>query len=227
MPQLRIITLLVLGFVNTFAQDGYPPCEAYEEEGKDTIQSLISFSNTLYLGIDNLLKINCNNLPIKSIKLKTNNGYIFREDECNYLLIPSKAGWADLEISSSLDSNFIFKKRMKVVKLPKPYPLIGFKKLTDSVVLTKKELLETKKFRVESTADIRQEANFYEINDFSIGYTIGRMYMKKTSQSDELTTEMQNIIKSFYPGQMITIQFYIRSEGDLIQSLVPVKIFVY
>ena len=88
-------------------------------------------------------------------------------------------------------------------------------------------LLANQEFKVELSPDLILTDEMYTINDFSVGYKYGSMYVKKNITGDKLTKELLTTIGGLRPGQELDFQFYIKSEGDLIQSLPSVKVIVY
>ncbi len=225
MKKYLFILILFTGF-NAFSQVSFPPCEAFDTTGKGLLKTKTSHSNTLYLGVDNIIEINKDQIQVDSFFVKVENGHLFKESKFKYLLIPSKIGVSKIRIFSKKDSSIIFSSELKVIKLPKPYIVLNKLKIMDTVAISKDAFMISNSFNVELSPDLIMEDEFYTINDFSMGYKYGSVYMRKNTIGNILTVEMQSIIKKMKPGQEIDFQFYLKSEGDLIQSLPPIKVII-
>lgn len=115
-PLLFILTILFSGAIDLLGQEDYPPCSAYDSIGKDTICSINSFGNNLYIGIDNEIKLTGKYFENKNILLKCSPGKVI-VDSPLYLVYPSKNGTAIISVYQNNfdDSNIIYKKIFNVL----------------------------------------------------------------------------------------------------------------
>ncbi len=119
MKLLNIQALLFLIINASYGQPDFPPCVAYDSIGKDTIRVLNSYSNSLYAGIDNEVKIDRKNVPFNNIIIECSMGIVM-EDDSNYIVIPAKPGATIISIYQydNGDTLLYFSKTMRVNRLP-------------------------------------------------------------------------------------------------------------
>ena len=205
----------------------YPVCAAFENTGKDTIQSALSLSNKLYVGIDNTLNVNKACL-LKPNCITSDNGEAF-EDEGSFLVIPSETGFATLKFfqCTKSDSVFLFEKTFEVKSLPKPRILIGDYILNELPFITKTQLSKEGKLGIIVDDDVIGSEKMFRIVDVVIGYSFGKMFVTKRNEGHTFSTEVLDIFMKQPPGREIMFLVHVEGEGGVIKTLPAIRIKIY
>lgn len=225
-------TLLLFIFsafsIHGFSQNHFPPCEAFDSNGKDTIHVVNSYSNSLYAGIDNEVEICKKYVPFKNIIVECARG-IAMEDSPYYLIVPAKTGTTTITIYQydNGDTVLYFKKQMRVKSVPPPYITFEKTKLLDYEYLNKKDLLKYKSFEVHLSEDFIDDSQWYTIKEISMGYAIGKLYILKSCEGPKLSNEILKLIQRIPPGTEVAFTFSIAGDGDFFKRLAPLRIKVY
>jgi len=225
---MKLLTLLIsvfLVFGKIIGQPDFPPCAAYNSAGKDTICVLNSYSNTLYVGIDNEIKINRVNVPFKNLIVECTMGLVI-EDDSNYLVIPAKPGTTTINIYQydSCDTSLYFTKSIRVKRLPSPYITLDRVKLSDYKWLSRNLLKTIKCFEVHLSDDFVEDSEWFKVKSFVFGYPVGQLYASRSCEGATITEEILQTIKKLPSGTEASFIFTIEGSGEVYERLPPVKI---
>lgn len=230
MKSLKIISLFIVSCcISTFyAQPNYPPCTAFDSNGKDTLRAINSHSNSLYAGIDNYIEINKKNIPYKNLIVECERGMAM-EDEGMYFVIPSKPGYTMINVYEydHGDTNLVFKKAMKVNSFPQPYVVIDDMKITDYKYLSKDKITKSSRLNVHLSEDFVDDSEWYRIKEIIMGYPVGQQYKTISSEGDTLSDEMLQAIKKMMQGKELSFTFTLEGSGGLFKRLPPIRIRIY
>jgi hypothetical protein len=224
----HILVILASFSIHGFGQKHYPPCDAFDSTGKDTIRVVNSYSNSLYAGIDNEVEICKKVVPFKNIIVECSRG-IAMEDSPYYLIIPAKSGYTTITVyqCDKGDTVLYFQKQMKVKSVPPPYITFEKSKLLDYKYLDKRNLLKSRSFEVHLSDDFIDDSQWYTIKEISMGYAIGKLFISKSCEGPKLSNEIVNLIQNLPPGTEVAFTFSIAGDGDFFKRLAPVRIKVY
>lgn len=222
------IVFLFSGYSNSFGQEDYPPCSAFDSIGKDSIYAINSYSNTLYLGIDNEIKLSEKFFPYKNILVECSSGMAM-EDSPFYLVYPSKTGAAIISVYQwdNGDTNLVLKKAFNVQAVPAPAVSIRHVPLNTIKEITKNELLKEGKFEVHFSDDIIDDHDWFSIKEITMGYPVGQLYKTLSCPGPKFSNEMINAITKLLPGKEVSFAFILAGQGDLYKRVSPIKIKVY
>ena len=224
----KIIQLLILLVfpLFSFAQSNFPPCTAYDKNGKDTLRALNSHSNSLYAGIDNLVEVVKTNLNYKKILIKCSNGLVFADNTNTFNIIPSKTGTILLFVYQydEGDTVLVFTKAMNVLKVPSPYVDIERVKISDIQSIDREFFKKNKRFEVHVSDDFVDDSQWYNIKEFSVGFAKGQFYVSKNCLGSVLSDDAIELISKVIPGKEVSFVFTITGTGDIFMRMPPVKV---
>lgn len=224
----RIIITFLHVFITTVlvAQREYPPCEAYISRDYDTILITRSYSNTLYVGIDNIVKVNKKVIKFP-VELATDNGEIFPEDDF-YYLIPYKVAPTTLTLYKKGDKKTLVGKFTYQVKSLPPPQVSMCDLLIDKVSeIDKRFLLNCNTIKAYYSDDLVNANEWLEITRYSIGYTYGNYYIEFFSPTNTMTDEMKDAIVKMPNGSRLNINLTCKSQGNIKIVLPTIQIMVY
>jgi len=162
----------------------------------DTIISLTSIDNVLYTGVDNYIIINNKLLPFKNIIVECTMGIVMEENG-KYLVVPAKTNNTYIIVYQydNGDTLEVFRKYMKVQKLPNPYITFDDQKLLNLSVIEKEKLCKAKQFKINISSDIKD--NWQEIKSINIKYNYKNRIVEKSFEgyniNDELIKDINKI----------------------------------
>jgi len=194
----------------------------------DSIYSINSLSNTLYLGIDNELHIPDSLVYDSSFFFTTDNGIVFR-DSTIVNIIPRRLPDAFLNIYKKMDYDTveIAKFRFFVKYVPKPCIIINSKCIRDIDGLDRYEFINNPKLEIFISDDIVGAQDWIRIKRFSLGYVYGSVYKSYETEGNILSEEMKNVLLRINPGEEISIKVSIESLGNMTKYLPVFKFIVY
>lgn len=215
----KLFTILVLIFLFSVL--------AYSEEN-DSIFTINSKSNTIYLGIDNYIYIPDNVIADSTYIVNTDNGIIYK-DSLHYNLIPSRLPVAHISIYklNIKDTILIRNEKFIVRYTPKPCIYIGNKCLNNISGIDKYFLIDNPELKIFVSNDIIGAENWLKIKRFSLGFVYGSVYKSYESENNQMTKEMISTIKNFKPGQKITIKVTLESNSNLTVFLPIYSLTIY
>lgn len=226
----RVLLSFIFGFIPVFIfAQNFPPCTAYDSSGKDTIVSTNSYSNSLYVGIDNPVEIVKSNVNCKNLVLKSSNGIVIKEDSYKYTIIPSKTGQLTIKLYQfdNGDTVLIFTKAMNVLMVPKPYITVDRLILSEQQSINRIFFIKNKLFEVHISDDFVDDSQWFKIKEISVGYVKGQFYTSKSCSGSMLTDEAVNLIQNAIPGKDVSFVFTVIGTGDLCIRMTPIKVKVY
>lgn len=187
------------------SQREYPPCAAYNESETDTISTLNSYSNTLYVGIDNILKVNKNILRFP-FRVTTNNGIIY-EDNSNYYIMPERLGTSIISIYPKANVNAppVLQKTFFVKRLPQPQLSLCDLLLYKVKEVDRNFLLNCDKLDVFYTDDLKNSNNWLKIIRINMGYSYGSFFVEHSSVNNIITGQMKNLMRKIPPNEYLII----------------------
>jgi hypothetical protein len=211
-----------------FGQIHFPPCDAFDSSGKDTICVVNSYSNSLYAGIDNELEISKKYVPFKNIIVECFMGIVM-EDSPYYLVVPAKIGFTTITIYQydKGDTVLYFRKKMRVKSVPPPYITLNKIRLADYEFIEKNDLLKYRSFEVHLSDDFIDDSEWYKIKEITMGYAVGKLFISKTCEGPKLTNEIMGLIQRIPPGTEVAFTFSIAGDGDFFKRLAPIRFRVY
>jgi hypothetical protein len=225
--KLILYTFLLFIPLNICGQDNIP-CTLYEHTDKDTISSVNSFGNYLYVGIDNEVEVNKENIPYKSIFLTTNNGDLY-EDNDKFYTIPSVPGTCVIKIFKVVgnDTSFVFLKQMVVKPLPAPYLAFNDIQLSTTKAVTKSFLLQEKPFEIHLSKDFVIDTLWFTVKEITLGYTYGKYYVSKTCTGNHFSKQLKEEINKLQPGREIDLVMKVKSSENMYKTMSVLKLKVY
>ncbi|MFW5804772.1 MAG: hypothetical protein ACOCWG_06035 [bacterium] len=227
-----------------YCQREYPPCEAFINRDNDTILVNTSYSNTFYLGIDNIFKIN---KPVfkdsvyvdsvftgfkyqdsisQSLELSTNNGKILK-DNGYYYIIPKTQGLATVYLKDKNNKKIIHEKEFPVKKLPSLKVTMCDLILNDVKTINRLFLLACDSIGVYYTDDLVDSQKWLTITRFSIGYNYGNYFIEYASRNNRYTSQMISGIKKISPGNMLRINITCENKTGFKIVIPTISIKVY
>ena len=194
----------------------------------DTIYTLNSKSNTLYLGIDNYIHVPEVYLNDSAYDIRINNGKIFK-DSSLINVIPRRLPDAFLNIYKYADQDTILIKSIRyfIKYVPKPCILINNQCLNDISIIDRNEFINNPVLGIYISDDIIGSQDWYKIKRFSFGYVFGSVYKSFESSTNLLTDEMIEALHHLKPGQEVHIKISIVSQGFLVSYLPVYTIKIY
>lgn len=186
----------------------------------EEIHSETSISNTLYLGIDNIITISPSILTDTSFIIVTDNGRLII-DSNKITIIPRKLPVARIQIykKTETDTTLFSSKRFQVKYVPQPRLMIGNEKIKNNSTVKKETILNTSGLQIFLSEDIVGSNDWFSINRFSIGYGSGAVYKSIDAYNHLFTEEMKEFVKNLHPGQQINIKVKIESKGNMIKNM--------
>ena len=226
--KIVIVFISIFLFQKGFSQTEFPPCEAFDTLGKDTIRAYNSYSNSLYAGVDNYIAINPATVPFKKLIIECPGGMVM-DDEPNYLIIPSRPGTVKISIYQydHGDTVLFFEKKMNVKPIPTPYITFDGSRLTSYPFISKNKLLKVRRFEVHVSEDFINDNDWYRIKEITVGYPIGNLYKSKTCEGEILSNEMVAELAKLPSGKEVTFSYTIAADGDFIKRIAPIRIKIF
>jgi hypothetical protein len=225
---IYFVIILLLPF-ELIAQSNFPPCSAYDNIGKDTLRSVNSYSNSLYVGIDNPIEVVKKNITYKNISLVSSQGIVIKDDSYKFNIIPSKTGEILIYVyqHDNGDSVLVFSKVMNVLRVPQPYIAVERMKFNELQSVNKDFFKSNKLFEVHLSDDFIDDSQWFKIKEISVGHVSGMLYTSKSCAGSVLSDEILNMLSNVYSGKEVSFVFTITGTGDLFIRMQPVKIKIY
>lgn len=192
------------------------------------VSSQTSISNTLYIGIDNRLKIDERlQLGYDTIVFKTNNGKILFDS--TYFIIPRRHGKLRIEVHGISDNKIDTLGFYSFKVLPFPRAHIAFDNLiiTDSMKVSVESFLIVDSIYILISDDIPDSRNWIKIKEFSMGYNYGGYFIGATSSNNSITYEMKNIVFREGAGRYFSIKVITQSASSLLHTNPMYRVFFY
>lgn len=226
---MRVINILIIyGTIVQLIQAQYanfPPCIAFDTLKSDTIKLINSYSNVLYVGIDNAIEVDTIKLGWNPSKIKFSHGTFF-EDELVYYIIPLKAEPITVYLfKNASDTLATLNKKLQVEPLPKPYITIGRINLHNTNLISKSLIIKEKSLEVHISPYIVDDSKWFKITDFTFGFLKGRMYMTKYNEGAKFSNETLDIINILTFGSEFSLNVKVSSgDGNIIKSMPLIKL---
>jgi hypothetical protein len=188
----------------------------------DTIFSLTSISNKLYLGIDNYIFIDSSRYSDSNFLYTIDNGHLLK-DSFLLIAIPHRLPVAQITCFRMSDSDTLVHKtfRLPVHYAPQPIVMVGNEKINNNAAINKNLLLQNKGLDIYISNDIVGAEKWFSVNRFSIGYVFGGVYKTFDSDGAYFSNEMKHLISKMPPGSPFRMKVYLESNG-LIQKELPI-----
>lgn len=221
---ILFVCLLVKPFVFIFSQGHFPICEAYVP--KDTFESQLSYSNVMYAGVENVFKIKLGDKS-GAIVVKTDNGLVFDDDEGNWVVMPSKKGWAMLTVFDKEQTKILAQRRFEVLNLPQPFISFNNDRLDTLKSVSKEKLLSNPGFKIRISDDIPDSYEWFRIKEILVGFMFGPVYVKKTCSGNKLSKEVLTDLSKLNLGKDVSLVFTLTGDGDVYKRLPPVTLKLF
>lgn len=216
-----IISILFLSYTTLFGQSRY---------GAALPDSLLiavnTYSNALYVGIDNPILIN---QPYSdAFFIESTNGMVY-QDSIYHVVMPSRAGLTRLILYEikGVDTIRHGYKFFPVRNIPEPRLMLDNIVVNDLQDLSKKLLLNTNRLGIFVSEDIIGSENWFTVKKFSIGYIYGGMYVSYINESDIISEKTKREILRLSPGKQLIIKVTSEGEGALIKDLPIYNYIIY
>ena len=198
-----VIVLFIIGGFPLMAQREYPPCDAYTDRENDTLLVTSSYSNTLYIGMDNIIHVK---LKDSACRIKTDNGQIFKDDEEeDYCLLPKEQGTAVISLEDTVKGRIIYKKAFFVKKLPPLKVSLCDLILNNAERVNRLFLLSCDSINVYYTDDIVGADKWLEVTRFTIGYNYGTYFVEFASRDNHYTSQMEKALREVRTGSVMRV----------------------
>jgi hypothetical protein len=198
---------------------------------KINIKSIDSNNNFLYSGIDNNLNIIFPNeeLSHNRVILKTNNGKIFKNDG-GWLTIPGHSGRSFISIyliTLNSDSLIIGKKEFIVKQVPVPVLKLHENIIKDSAILNHKIFYTADSLKLYFTDDLSASNNWFQIKNFTIGYSFGGKYVSVDNEGAVFSTKSLELISKMEINQQLVINITSITPTGILKYLPLIRFRVY
>lgn len=190
-------------------------------------KSVTSLKNYLYNGIDNYLQMVYPDEASMGYgyHITTNNGMVFTVDD-GYLTIPQSAGRSFFTIylvTSKHDTLMIGKKQFIVQNVPIPTLKIGNYVISENTVIDKSVFFAGEPLKLYFTDDIPESTEWYNIQNFSLGYSYGSIYLSVDNNGSDIEDETRKFISKIGIGRAIFIKVNTISPTGILRFLPIVK----
>ncbi len=223
----RIILLIVLlSGINQIIL-----CQSrYGDELEDkALKAVNSKGGFLYVGMDNLIKINYSN-PDEAGEyfITANNGKVFR-DSLDFISIPVRTGKARVLLyrTEGYDSVLVGYKFFTVKNIPEPMLTFDDVKVKERDIISKRHLLDTKRLNIFISNDIIGSERWFRVIKYTFGYEYGGYYVEHTNESGEISIKTKQIINTLGPSREIIFKPVVAGEGQLILELPIYRLTLY
>jgi GldM C-terminal domain len=195
-----------------------------------SISTLSSSKGLLYVGIDNLLKID--NSIIKdfdTINIESNNGSIVPDSNHLILIVPDRPGKVRLNLTGirNKDSTEIGYKYFNVIGIPDPMLMINNIPINTPCTIPRKVVLSCDSLGIYFSDDIAGSDKWMKISKFILGYNYGGFYISHLNPTNILTNETKQILQKIGPDREISILLTTESEGMVYKELPIYRITIY
>jgi hypothetical protein len=191
----------------------------------------LSQNDIIYLGIENLITIDCPVEAAQKMKLFvcTQNGAIEKKDE-NYWMIPKKTGKTAISvhwITSDNDTILLRKKYFDVQRLPDPILKIGNTIINNEGRIGKGCFTPGDSLKLYYTNDLAINEKIGTVKYFTIGYSYGGVYMSNDNDGAVISNPNVQFIKKIAPGKEVIIRVMSASQPKCITQLPMIRFFLY
>lgn len=194
----------------------------------DVFCSVNSKSNTLYLGIDNIVHIPERFQKKDQYIITTDNG-ILSYDSAGLIIIPRRL--PDLHIDviklNGPDSVLIKRERFFTNYVPKPCVTLAARCINEYEKIDRNFLISNPKLGIFISNDINGAENWVKINRITMGFLFSSVYKSYETEGDELSEEMKKILSYLRPGQEIDIMVSVVSIDNMTRYLPVYKLTIY
>jgi hypothetical protein len=202
----------------------------YGEELGDSILLIENSRNDfLYVGIDNVIKINYPKLEgSDEYILKVNNGEVIA-DSIYYISIPKRQGKARFLLykKENSDSILVGYKYFVVRNVPDPSLAFDNFRVTKGDTVRKSDLLNSEYINIYISSDIINSENWFKIKEFTLGYEYGSYYYEHTNNTNRISYETKQVINTLGPTKEIVIKPIVEGEGGLIKELPIYRLILF
>jgi len=176
-----------------------------------------SKSNSIYLGIDNRVRLK--SFPLgANLVLQTDNGMVFKAEDDFFVLIPVRPGrilLRAINIVASCDTMLVCSSEMIVSRFPQPALVIDSIRYSDGADISIAKLLMADSVGIYFTDDIIGIDEWYKVSGFTLGYFYGNYFISYESESNRFTEPMREALRKLFPGNEITFRFELKSNSDI------------
>lgn len=188
-----------------------------------------SKSKTLYVGIDNPVKLNLGeDEKTEDYILFTNNGQIFF-DSIQFIVIPARSGLSRLVLMklNENDTIIVGQRFYSARTIPEPRLQIDTLKFDINSEIPKRLLLAADSISIFISSDIEGSENWFKINRFTIGYIYGGLYKNHYNHGNKFSYETKLVINKLGPGKELIFKVFAEGEGNLIVELPVYRLQLY
>lgn len=193
------------------------------------LRAVTSRGDFLYVGMDNIIKINYSN-PVDVLEyfITANNGILVR-DSLDFLSIPIRKGRARFLLyrKDGADSILLGYKFFTVKNIPKPKLTFDNVNVNERDTISKRHLLDTKRLNIFVSNDIIGSERWFKVIKYTFGYEYGGYYVEHTNNSGELSLKTKQIVNTLGPSREIIIKPVVEGEGQLMLELPIYRLTLY
>lgn len=185
-----------------------------ENPSEITIES--NRNQTIYVGVDNLIKVVCPGLTIAEYVVTTDKGTIIRTNNELFKLKPTSTGQVTVQVW--VKGKVKQKKVFQAVPVPDPKPLLGsFQKTSDTVQLGMFKAMAGIWLHTESPElKDKCEVVSFRITQIGADFTDGKMFTKSLKNTGaKFDSDAQKLISEAAPGDVyIFDEIKVKCPGD-------------
>ena len=223
---IRQFLLLLFICSNTFVVVG----QHNKKQEQPLFEAVKSHNNLLYVGIDNILRINDTIAADNKCIVKAKHAFISRSDTNNayFNVIPEEHGSITFEIyyAYEKDTIMIISDALKCIYLPIPYLTINDNVIRNNVI-DRRMLNKAHKIGLFITNDIIDIDEWYDVVGFNLGLNFEGSYNMYHNIGNICSRETKTIMSNLHPGSEIIISVSVKSKTNVLIRGRTYKFMVY